>query len=120
MVAGAQLRVLGGALARVSSDATAFAHRQSGILAHLSAIYADPAEADLHEKWVEEFTAAIRQSDSGAYVNFIMDVGQEQMREAVYPGATWDRLARVKATYDPANLFRSNHNVPPATTCTAP
>ncbi|MBP0936979.1 FAD-binding oxidoreductase [Streptomyces sp. KCTC 0041BP] len=120
MVAGAQLRVLGGALARVPSDATAFAHRQSRIMAHLSAVYADPAEADLHEKWVEEFTAAIRQSDSGAYVNFIMDVGQDQMREAVYPGATWDRLARVKATYDPANLFRSNHNVPPATTCTAP
>ncbi|MGW7004621.1 FAD-binding oxidoreductase [Streptomyces sp. NPDC054933] len=114
MVAGAQLRVLGGALARVPSDATAFAHRQSKIMAHLSAIYADEAEAEQHATWVEEFMGAIRQSDCGAYANFIMDVGQEQMREAVYPGATWERLAQIKAKYDPTNLFRSNHNIPPA------
>ncbi|MGW0702199.1 FAD-binding oxidoreductase [Streptomyces sp. NPDC002867] len=115
MVAGAQLRVLGGAIARVPSEATAFAHRQSRIMAHLSAVYADPAEADLHTGWVEEFTAAMRQSDTGAYVNFIMDVDQEQIRDAVFPGATGERLAQIKAKYDPANLFRSNHNILPAT-----
>ncbi|WP_326653164.1 MULTISPECIES: FAD-binding oxidoreductase [unclassified Streptomyces] len=114
MVAGAQLRVLGGAMARVPNDATAFAHRQSKIMAHLSAIYADAAEADVHATWVDEFMTAMRQSDSGAYVNFIMDVTQEQIRNAVFPGATGERLAQVKAKYDPTNLFRSNHNITPA------
>ncbi|MEU8589984.1 FAD-binding oxidoreductase [Streptomyces sp. NPDC048664] len=117
MVAGAQLRVLGGALARVPSDATAFAHRQSRIMVLLSAIYADPAEAEVHECWADAFAAAVRQSDPGAYANFIMDAeaGQGRLRNAVYPGATGERLARVKAKYDPENIFRSNHNILPAT-----
>ncbi|MEU9310358.1 FAD-binding oxidoreductase [Streptomyces sp. NPDC048256] len=115
IVAGAQLRVLGGALARVPSDATAFAHRQSRIMAHLSAIYADQADVALYEAWVEEFMAAIRQSDSGSYGNFVVNAGQEQIREALYPGATGERLAQIKAKYDPANLFCSNHNILPAT-----
>lgn len=115
MVAGAQLRVLGGAIARVPSDATAFTHRQSKIMAHLSAVYADQAEVELHETWVEEFMAAIRQSDSGSYANFVVNAGQEQIREELYPGATWERLAQIKAKYDPANLFCSNHNILPAT-----
>ncbi|MFF8971295.1 FAD-binding oxidoreductase [Streptomyces sp. NPDC014995] len=115
MVAGAQLRVLGGAIARVPSDATAFAHRQSKIMAHLSAVYADQADAGLHATWADEFMAAIRQSDSGSYANFIVDAGQEQIREAVYPGATGERLAQIKAKYDPTNLFHCNHNILPAT-----
>ncbi|RLK53987.1 FAD-binding oxidoreductase [Actinokineospora cianjurensis] len=115
MVAGAQLRVLGGAMARVAVEATAFAHRRSKVMAHLTAVYADPAEADLHETWVEGLMTAIRQSDSGAYVNFVAHAGQEQIRSAIYPGATGERLARIKARYDPTNLFRSNHNIVPAT-----
>ena len=49
-----------------------------------------------------------------AYVNFVNDEGPERVR-AAYPGATWDRLAAIKARYDPENLFHRNHNVPPAT-----
>lgn len=117
MVAGAQLRVLGGAMARVPSDATAFAHRQSKIMALLSAVYADVAEAETHATWVDAFMAALQQSDSGAYANFIVDAeaGQDQIRNAVYPGATGERLAKIKATYDPTNLFCCNHNIQPAT-----
>lgn len=114
MVAGAQLRVLGGAMARIPNDATAFAHRQSKIMALLSAMYADAAEAAVHTAWVDEFMTAMRQSDSGAYVNFIMDVTQEQIGNAVFPGATGERLAQIKAKYDPTNFFRSNHNITPA------
>lgn len=114
IVAGAQLRVLGGALARVPSDATAFAHRQSRIMAHLSAIYADLADFDLHDTWAEEFMTALRQSDTGSYVNFVVHAGPEQIRDALYPGATGERLAQIKAKYDPANLFRGNHNIQPA------
>jgi hypothetical protein len=56
--------------------------------------------------------AALRQGDDGAYVNFLADEGPERVR-AAYPGRTWERLAQVKATYDPGNLFRLNQNVPP-------
>ena len=55
----------------------------------------------------------LHQGDDGAYVNFLGDEGPDRVR-AAYPGATWDRLAAVKATYDPENLFRLNQNVPPA------
>jgi FAD/FMN-containing dehydrogenase len=112
-MAVAQLRVLGGAMARVPSDATAFAHRSSRIMANLAVIYADPAEQDRQEAWVARFADAIRQDDQGAYVNFLGIEGEARTR-AAYPGATWDRLARIKRRYDPANLFRLNQNIPPA------
>ncbi|MDV6263948.1 FAD-binding oxidoreductase [Rhodococcoides yunnanense] len=113
ITATAQFRVLGGAMARVSSDATAFAHRTSRIMAHLAAIYDNPSEAEEHEAWVESFMLALRQSDFGAYVNFV-DGRQKNVMESVYPGATGQRLSRIKAKYDPANLFHSNHNILPA------
>ena len=109
----AQLRVLGGAMARVAPDSTAFAHRGSRILANLAAFYEGPDDRPVKEAWVAEFAAAIRQGDSGAYVNFLADEGEARVR-AAYPGATWDRLAAIKRRYDPDNLFRLNQNVPPA------
>nr|WP_277349066.1 FAD-binding oxidoreductase [Streptomyces sp. HNM0575] len=115
MIAGAQLRVLGGALARVPSDATAFAHRQSKIMALLSAVYGDKAEADVHATWIDGFRAALKQSDSGIYAGFVATADQQEIREALYPGDTGARLAQIKAKYDPENLFRSNHNILPAT-----
>ena len=108
-----QLRVLGGAMARVPSDATAFAHRTSRIMVNLAALYEKPDEKEIHEAWVTEFAATLRQSDGGAYVNFLADVDEAQVR-AAYPGGTWERLAAIKARYDPTNLFRLNQNVPPA------
>jgi FAD/FMN-containing dehydrogenase len=113
-MAVAQLRVLGGAMARVPVDATAFAHRKSRIMANLATLYGDPAEGPKHEAWVSRFADAIRQGDAGAYVNFLGIEGAERVRDA-YPGATWDRLAEIKRRYDPTNLFRLNQNIPPAT-----
>ena len=113
MMAATQLRVLGGAMARVPADETAFAHRRSRIMVNVAAIYATPDEAPVHEAWVSELAAALRQDDAGAYVNFIGEEGEERVR-AAYPGETWDRLAAVKRRYDPANLFRLNQNIPPA------
>ncbi|HXF85466.1 MAG TPA: FAD-binding oxidoreductase [Anaerolineales bacterium] len=107
-----QLRVLGGAMARVPSDATAFAHRQSKIMANLAALYEKPEEKEVHEEWVTEFFSSLQQSDKGMYVNFIGDEGEASVR-AAYPGKTWDRLRQVKAKYDPMNLFRLNQNIPP-------
>ena len=108
-----QLRVLGGASARVPVEATAYAHRQSRILATVVATYEDPDESVLREAWVADVAASLHQRDDGMYVNFLADEGEARIRDA-YPGATWDRLRAVKARYDPTNLFRGNQNIPPA------
>jgi FAD/FMN-containing dehydrogenase len=108
----AQLRVLGGAMARVPSDATAFAHRDSRILINVAAFYNGPDDRPLRQAWVTEFAAALHQGNTGAYVSFMADEGEARVR-AAYPGSTWNRLAAIKGRYDPTNLFRRNHNVPP-------
>jgi FAD/FMN-containing dehydrogenase len=114
MMRVAQLRVLGGAMARVPVDATAFAHRRSRILVNVAALYESPDQAPLHEPWVNGLMAALKQSDNGAYVNFLVDEGEARIRDA-YPGKTWDRLRAIKHRYDPTNVFRLNQNIPPAT-----
>lgn len=108
----AQLRVLGGAIARVPDDATAYAHRSARVMANVAA-FVTAEDRDERERWVAATADVLDQGVAGVYVNFLGDEGPERVR-AAYPGATWDRLARVKAAYDPENLFRRNHNVPPA------
>jgi FAD/FMN-containing dehydrogenase len=109
----AQIRVLGGAVAQVPSEATAFAHRQRRMMVNVAAIFGAAEEEPVHRAWAEDAAAALRQGGDAAYVNFIGDEGPERVR-AAYPGATWDRLAAVKRRYDPENLFRLNQNVAPA------
>jgi FAD/FMN-containing dehydrogenase len=109
----AQLRVLGGAMARVPVKATAFAHRKSRIMVNVASFYEGAEDRDRRAAWVDGLVAALRQDDCGAYVNFLSDEGEARVRDA-YPGSTWDRLAAVKARYDPTNLFRLNQNIPPA------
>jgi FAD/FMN-containing dehydrogenase len=108
-----QLRVLGGAMARVPVEATAFAHRTSRIMVNVAAVFTDPDEAPVHEAWVGDVAGELRQSDHGVYVNFLADEGEEGVR-AAYPEPTWDRLTAIKRRYDPGNLFRLNQNIPPA------
>jgi FAD/FMN-containing dehydrogenase len=109
----AQLRVLGGAMARVPVEATAYAHRHAPIMATVVAFYTGPEERQVREAWVNEFAAALNPPDSSAYVNFLGNEAGTSTRDA-YPAATWERLAAIKARYDPTNLFRLNHNIPPA------
>jgi hypothetical protein len=109
----AQLRVLGGAVARVPPEATAFAHRKARIMVNLAAFYDGPEDRLVRQAWVDAFAAALQQGNNGAYVNFLGEEGPARVREA-YPGFTWERLRAVKARYDPANLFRLNQNIPPA------
>ncbi len=109
----AQLRVLGGAIARVPADATAFAHRASRIMVNVAVFYDGPDDKPRREAWVTDVRRGLHQGDDGAYVNFVADEGAERIH-AAYPGATWDRLAAVKARYDPTNLFHRNQNIPPA------
>jgi FAD/FMN-containing dehydrogenase len=109
----AQIRVLGGAMARVPAEATAFAHRSSRIMVNVAAFYEGTEERAAREAWVSYFAAALRQGEGGAYVGFLGEEGEGQIREA-YPGSTWERLAEIKRRYDPTNLFRLNQNIPPA------
>ena len=108
----AQLRVLGGAIARVPDDATAYAHRQRAIMVNLAAFYQGPDDRPGRQQWVERFAAALSPVDHGAYVNFLGEDGPARIHQA-YPGPTWERLVAVKRRWDPTNLFRHNHNIPP-------
>jgi FAD/FMN-containing dehydrogenase len=113
-MAACEIRVLGGAMARVPADATAFAHRQSRMMINVAAIY-DPStsERSEHAAWACGLSAELDDGDAGAYAGLLADEGEQRVR-AAYPGATWERLAAVKATYDPDNVFRLNQNIPPA------
>ena len=104
-----QIRVLGGAVARVPQDATAFAHRDRRMLVITAAVSED---IDAAETWVDGTAAALGLPASGAYVNYLSDDGQATVGRA-YPDATLERLRAVKRTYDPENLFRLNRNVRP-------
>lgn len=109
----AQLRVLGGAIARVPVDATAYAHRASRIMVNVAAFHEGDEDRPAKAAWVSELSGALDQGDHGLYVNFVGDEGEARVHQA-YPGPTWDRLSAVKARYDPENVFRLNQNIPPA------
>ncbi len=113
MMVAVQLRVLGGAAARVPADATAYAHRDARIMGNVAVLVTQPDQLAEHEPWVDAFVTDLRGDDERAYVNFVADEGPERVH-AAYPGATWDRLAAIKRRYDPDNVFHRNQNVPPA------
>ncbi len=108
-----QIRVLGGAVADVPADATAYAHRAAPV--HLMALAsAGPAVAiGSCRDWAEDVLDRLRGHGIGAYVNFLEDEGEARIREA-YPLSTYRRLAAVKAAWDPDNVFHLNQNIRPA------
>jgi hypothetical protein len=106
-----QFRVLGGAISRVAPDATAYAHRNAPIMAIVARALEDDELAA--RQWTEELAEALYQGDDGAYINFFGPHDGDRI-EAAYPGKTLARLRRIKATYDPTNLFRNNDNITPA------
>jgi FAD/FMN-containing dehydrogenase len=108
-----QIRVLGGEMARVPADATAFVHRDKTALVALINQWQDPAQDELQHDWTERFYTAMWPHGDGVYVNFLGNEGEARVREA-YSAATYARLAEVKAKYDPTNFFRLNQNIKPA------
>jgi len=108
-----QIRILGGAMARVPGDATAFAHRDAKVMVVLITPFEDAAEAPIHAAWTHEYFEALRPRATGVYSNFLEAEGEDRIREA-YPAATYRRLAEIKRRYDPTNLFRLNQNIAPA------
>ncbi len=115
MMAVTQIRALGGAMARVPDDATAFAHRQSRLMITTACVFEQLEETTTHQAWVDDLAGTLLegQEGHGAYANFLGEEGEAGVREA-YPDPTWERLRSIKRRYDPGNLFRLNQNVPPA------
>jgi len=109
----AQIRVLGGALARVPADATAYAHRSQPMLVNVAAFYTSEADREVRKAWVTELHGKLQPNEDAAYVGFLTDDGQARI-SAAYPGATGERLSRIKSIYDPTNLFRLNQNISPS------
>jgi hypothetical protein len=109
-----QFRGMGGAVARVPEDATAFAHRNRNYFVAVIGAWLDPSqEAAPHEAWTESLWQQIRHERAGVYVNFLANEGEGRVHEA-YPPATYARLAAIKRQYDPENLFHFNQNIRPA------
>lgn len=108
----AQFRVLGGAMARVPADATAFAHRSSRILTAFMVLYENRDEYAIHNAWAQTASDAVDQGNGEVYVNFLAAEGAARVHDA-YPSLTRERLASLKAQYDPTNVFRLNQNIAP-------
>ncbi len=112
-----QIRVMGGAMARVPWDATAFAHRNYKVLVNVAAFYEGPADLPAKQAWMDETSEAMLEAAGAtsrcAYVNFVNDEGPERVHD-IYPAETYARLQQLKRRYDPGNLFRLNQNIPPA------
>jgi hypothetical protein len=102
-----------GAASRVSADATAWAYRDAKWGQVMVGVDNDPATADHLKEWTIAYWKALHpHSMGGAYVNMMMEEGDERIR-ATYR-ANYDRLAQVKGKYDPDNLFHVNQNIAPA------
>ena len=103
----------GGAMARVSAGATAFAHRSATYLLNVVARSPDREGFEEHAGWARATHQAMAPwSTGGGYVNFTSEPGQDKV-QASYPPDTYGRLVAVKDRYDPTNLFRRNQNICP-------
>jgi FAD/FMN-containing dehydrogenase len=101
-----------GAPSRVGEDETAWSYRDAKWAQVMVGVDPDPANADLVKRWAVEYWAALHPfSLGGAYVNFMMDEGQERV-QATYRG-NYARLVDTKRMYDPGNFFRVNQNIDP-------
>jgi FAD/FMN-containing dehydrogenase len=103
-----------GAVNRVPAGDTPWSHRDATFSQVIVGVDPDPAKAEAIKRWTIDYSEAIHPYSTGAaYVNFMMgDEGDDRL-QATY-GANYDRLRQVKGRYDPHNLFRVNHNIPPA------
>ena len=106
---------LGGALARVAEDATAYPQRDAAFNVNINAAWLEgDSRADEHVRWTRDFYTAVEPHAGGrVYVNFLGDEGQDRVR-AAYGEAKYARLAALKRTWDPTNVFRLNQNIAPA------
>jgi hypothetical protein len=103
---------LGGALSRVGEDETAFGGRSAGHTFNIAGITESAEGFDEEREWVRNFWSALEPYHTSVYVNFLMEEGEERIRQA-YGARKYDRLKSLKRRYDPDNLFRLNQNIRP-------
>jgi FAD/FMN-containing dehydrogenase len=103
---------LGGAMARVAPQDSAFAHRGSPFLFNLVGMWADPVRDSPHMAWARSaFDSLVTWRSGAAYVNFLGDDGAARVAAAY--GPNYHRLVELKRRYDPDNVFRLNQNINP-------
>jgi FAD/FMN-containing dehydrogenase len=107
---------LGGVINRVPAGATAYPHRDVEFVMNAHARWSEAAQDEACIAWARElFDRAAPHATGGVYVNFMPEDEAGRVRVGAY-GPNFERLARVKAQYDPGNLFRMNQNIAPART----
>jgi hypothetical protein len=102
---------LGGHMARVGADETAFNGRSAGHTFNISGITETAEGFDAEREWARDFWSALQPYHTSVYVNFLMDEGDERIRQA-YGAEKYDQLKALKRRYDPDNFFRLNQNIP--------
>ena len=103
---------INGAAHRASKDDMAFNFRDANFAEVIVGVDPDPANNDRIVQWAKDYWLALHpHSAGGGYINMMMDEGEDNVKAAYRDN--YARLAQIKATYDPANLFRVNQNVPP-------
>ena len=103
---------MGGAIARVGEDETAFNGRAAGYAFNINAATETAEGFDEEREWVRSFWSALEPYHTSVYVNFLMEEGEERIRQA-YGTEKYDRLKALKRKYDPDNFYRLNQNIPP-------
>ena len=103
---------MGGAVARVPDDATAFSGRSAGVTFTINGNTAPADGFDDQRQWARQYWTSLAPFHTGVYVNFLMEEGGTRVRQA-YGDATYRRLRALKRVYDPTNVFRLNQNVAP-------
>ncbi|MGH2881854.1 MAG: BBE domain-containing protein, partial [Solirubrobacteraceae bacterium] len=106
---------LDGAYCRVRDEDTAYGgRRRPQYVVNIAAVSPDTEALDADRAWVRSLWDALRPlaGDAGGYVNFMADQDDDRVRASY--GAKYDRLARIKAQYDPGNVLRRNVNIKPA------
>jgi FAD/FMN-containing dehydrogenase len=110
---------LGGAVSRVRDDETAYVGRDAQFVMNVHARWTEAADDAGYIGWARSvYDATAPFATAGAYVNFLTADEQDRVRAAY--GPNYDRLAAIKAKYDPTNLFRVNQNIRPAPAATGP
>jgi UDP-N-acetylenolpyruvoylglucosamine reductase len=106
---------LDGAVQRVGSHETAYSYRNARFVHIIAGVDSDTTAMPEHTEWVRDYWSALHpHSAGGAYVNFLMDEGEDRIR-ATYRDS-YERLVELKRKYDPNNLFHMNQNISPAQT----
>ena len=106
---------LGGAVARVGEDETAFGGRDAGHTVNVIGITVSRDGFEEEREWARGLWTALEPHQRNAYVNFLMEEGEERVRQA-YGAEKYDRLQALKREYDPENVFRLNQNISPGLT----